>query len=91
MWGNLLFLKDLLELVTSVSKNMYIDNLADIIDKYNNAYHSTIKMKPSDVNSNTHLDFHKENKKEDPEFGVVYHVRISKYKNIFARLHSNLA
>ena len=36
--------------MTSVSKNVYIDKLGDIVNKYNNTYHSTIKMKPVDVN-----------------------------------------
>ena len=35
--------------LTSISKNVYIDKLDDIINKYNNTYHSTIKMKPIDV------------------------------------------
>ena len=41
--------------MTSVSKNVYIDKLDDIVNKYNNTYHSTIKMKPFDVKSNTYL------------------------------------
>ena len=41
------------EYMTSISKNVYIDKLDDIVNKYNNAYHSTIKMKPVDVKSNT--------------------------------------
>ena len=39
--------------MTSVLKNVYIDKLDDIVNKYNNTYHSTIKMKPVDVKSNT--------------------------------------
>ena len=39
--------------MTSISKNVYIDKLDDIINKYNNTYHSTIKMKIVDVKSNT--------------------------------------
>ena len=71
---------------TSVSKNIYIDKLDDIVDQYNNTYHSTIKMKPVDVNSNTYIDSGKEiiNNK-DPNFKVGDNVRISKYKNIFAK------
>ena len=71
---------------TSVSKNIYIDRLDDIVDQYNNTYHSTIKMKPVDVNSNTYIDSGKEiiNNK-DPNFKVGDNVRISKYKNIFAK------
>ena len=41
--------------MTSVSKNVYIDKSDDIVNKYNNTYHSTIKMKPADLNSNSYL------------------------------------
>ena len=68
----------------SISKNMYIDKLHDIINKYNNTYHNTTKMKPLDVKS-TYIDFNKENNKEDLKFKVGDHVRISKYRNIFAK------
>ena len=47
--------------MTSISKSVYIDKLRGIINKYNNTYHSTIKMKPLDVKSNTYIDFNKEN------------------------------
>ena len=42
--------------MTSISKNVYIDKLDNIVNKYNNTYHSTIKMKPTDVKSNTYID-----------------------------------
>ena len=57
--------------MTSVSKNVDIDKLDDIVNEYNNTYYRTIKMKPVDV--------------KDPKFQVGDHVRISKYKNIFAK------
>ena len=44
------------EYMTSISKNMCIDKLDDIVDKYNNTYHSTIKLKPADVRSRAHID-----------------------------------
>ena len=40
--------------MTSISKNVYIDKLDDIVDEYNNTYHTTIKMKPIDVEDNTY-------------------------------------
>ena len=46
--------------MTSASKNVYIDKLNDTVNKYNNTYHSTIKMKPIDVKSNTYIDSIKE-------------------------------
>ena len=42
--------------MTSVSKNLYIDKLDDIVNKYNNTYHNTIKMKPVDVRTNTYIE-----------------------------------
>ena len=63
---------------------MYIENLDYIINKYNNTYHRTIKVKPVDVKDNTYIDFCKEVPLKDPKFKVGDHVRISKYKNIFA-------
>ena len=71
--------------VTSISKNVYIDKLDDIVDKYNNTYHTTIKMKPIDVKDNTYINADKEINNKDPKFKVGDHVRISKYKNIFAK------
>ena len=70
--------------MTTISKNVYIDELDDIVDKYNNTYHKTIKMKPIDVEDNTYIDFEEVNDK-DPKFKVGDYVRISKYKNIFAK------
>ena len=67
---------------TSISKNVYIDKLDDIVDEYNNTYNRTIKMAPIDVKDNTYIDFGKE---VDPKFKVGDHVRISKHKNIFAK------
>ena len=71
--------------MTSVSKNVYIDKLDDIVNEYNNTYHTTIKMKPIDVKDNTYFNTDKEINNKDPKFIVGDHVRISKYKNIFAK------
>ena len=71
--------------ITSVSKNVYNDKLGGIVGEYNNAYHRTIKMKPVDVKDNIYIDFKKEVSNKDPKFRVGDHVRISKYKNIFAK------
>ena len=71
--------------VTSISKNVNIDKLDDIVNEYNNTYHRTIKMKLVDVKDNTYIDFKKEVNDKDPKFKVGDHVRISKYKNIFAK------
>ena len=68
----------------AVSKNVYVDVL-DIVDKYNNKYHRTIKMKPVDVNSESFAEYNEESNGKDPKFKVGDHVRISKYKNVFAK------
>ena len=46
--------------MTSVSKNVYIDKLDDIVNKYNNLYHSIIKMKHVGVKSNAYINTSKE-------------------------------
>ena len=71
--------------MTSVSKHVYIDKLDDIVGDYNNTYHRTIKMKPAHVEDNTYIDFFKKINDKDQRFKVFDHVRISKYKNIFAK------
>ena len=71
--------------MTSISKNVYIDKLDGIVHKYNNKKHIRIKLKPFDVKDNTYIDFGKEVNDNDPKFKVGDHVRISKYKNIFAK------
>ena len=71
--------------MSSISKNVYIDKLDDIVEEYNNTYHTTIKMKPIDVKDNTYTNADKEINNKDPKFKVGDYVRISKYKNIFAK------
>ena len=71
--------------MTLISKNVYIDKLDDIVNEYNNTYHTTIKMKPIDVKDNTYINTDKEINNKDPKFKVGDRVRISKYKNIFAK------
>ena len=69
----------------SISKNLYIDKLDDIVNKYNNTYHSTIKMKPVNVRSSTYINSSKEINAKDPKFKIEDVVKISNYKNIFAK------
>ena len=71
--------------MTSISKNVYIDKLDDIVNEYNITYHRTIKMKPIDVEDNRYINSSKEVNDKDHKFKVGDHVRISKYKNIFAK------
>ena len=64
---------------------MDIDKLDHIVNEYNNTYHRTIKIKPADVKDNTYNDSSKDVNDKDPRFKVGDQVRISKYKNIFAK------
>ena len=71
--------------MTSISKNVYIDKLDDIVNEYNNTYHTTIKMKPIDVKDNTYINTDKDTNDKDLKSKIGDRVRISKYKNIFAK------
>ena len=71
--------------MTAISKNIYVDVLDDIVNKYNNTVHKTIKMKPIDVTDDSFAEYNEESNKKDPKFKIGDHVKISKYKNIFAK------
>ena len=71
-----------------ISRNVYIDNLDNIVDKYNNTYHTAIKMKPVDVKSNTYIYSNKEINCKDLKFKIGDIAKISKY--FCKRLHSKL-
>ena len=62
--------------MASVSKNFYIDKSGDIVNKYNNTYHSTIKIKFIDGGSNRYIDSSKKIDHKDPKFTVLDNVRI---------------
>ena len=68
---------------------MYTDKLDDVVNEYRNTYYTATKMKPIDVESNTYINFGLKNNDKDPELEVGYHVRISKYKNIFTKSYTN--
>ena len=65
--------------MTLISNNVYIDKLDDIVNKYNNAYHGTIKMKPVDVKPIIYVDFNKAINDKGPKFKIGNIERISKY------------
>ena len=56
--------------MTSISKNMYVDKLDDIVNKYNNTYHRTTEMKPLNVKSSTYIDFNEGNNNESTKFKI---------------------
>ena len=78
--------------MTAISKNF--DVLDNIVNKYNNTVHRTIKMKPIDVTADSYAEYNENSNKKDPKFKVRDHVRISKYKKFFAKntlqIHSKL-
>ena len=73
--------------MTSISKNVYVDKLDDIVNECDNTYHRTIKMKPVDDKDNTYIDSMELScsNDKDPKVKVGDQVRISKCKNIFAK------
>ena len=71
--------------MSSISKYVYIDKLDDIVRKYNNIHHTSIKMNLVDIKDNTYIGFLKKANDKNPKLKVGDHVRISKYKNIFTK------
>ena len=70
--------------MTATSKNVYYDVLDDVFSEYNNTKHNNIKMKPKDVGDNKRVYIDEHNQK-DSRFKVGDRVRISKFKNMFAK------
>ena len=54
--------------MTAIAQNVYIDKLDDIVNEFNNTYHTKIKMKPIDVKDNIYIDFKKEVNDKSPNF-----------------------
>ena len=71
--------------MTAISKNVYLDVIDDIVNKYLNTVDKTITMKPIDVMGDTYAESNENSNKKDPKFKVGDHVRISKYKNILLK------
>ena len=71
--------------MTAISKNVYIDVLNDIVNKYINTAHRTIKIKPIDVMGDSSVEYNEDSNEKGPQFKVNDHARISKHKNIFAK------
>ena len=81
---------EIFKYMTAISKNVYFDVLDDIVNKYNSTVHRTIKIKTIDVTDDFYAEYNedfdkKDFNKKDPKFKVGDYVRISKYKNIFAK------
>ena len=76
--------------MTAISKNVYFDVLDDIINKYNNTVHRTVKMKPTDITDDYYTEYSEHSmelhsNKKSPKFKLDDNVRTSKYKKIFAK------
>ena len=71
--------------ITTTGKNVYYDVLDDVINEYDNTKHNTIKMKPKDVGYNNKRLYIDEHNKKDSRFKIDDRVRISKFKNMFAK------
>ena len=71
--------------MTAISKNVYFDVLDDIDNKYYNTVHRTIKIKPIDVTSNSYAKYNEHSNENEPKFNIGDRIRISNYKNIFAK------
>ena len=71
--------------MTAIWKTVYFDILDDITNKYNNTVNGTIKTKPIDITDDYYVEYNENPNKKDPKFKVGDNVRISEYKNIFAK------
>ena len=71
--------------MTAVSKNVYFVVLDDIVNKYNNTFHRTIKMKLNDIKSDSYAEYNVDSNEKQPKLKFGDHVGISKSKNIFAK------
>ena len=63
-------------------KNVYYNVLNDIVETYNNTFHSSIKMKPINVENDSFAEYNEESNEKDSKFKISDHVRVSKFKNI---------
>ena len=71
--------------MTAVSKNVYFDVLDDIVNKYNNTVHKTIKMKPIDVAPDSYAEYYEDSNEKDRKFEAGDRVKISIWKNILLK------
>ena len=62
--------------MTAISKNIYFDVLDDIVNKYNNTVHRTIKTKPIETTSDSYAEYNEDSNKKTPKFKVGDYVRI---------------
>ena len=68
-----------------ISKNVYINQLDEIVNQYNNTYHGTNKIKLDNVNPSMYIDFNREYNNEGSKLKIGDNVRVSNEKNVFAK------
>ena len=56
-----------------------------LLIKYNKTFHKAIKIKPTDVKRDSYSDQNVDSNEKDPKFKIGDHVRLLRYKNIFAK------
>ena len=71
--------------MTAINKNVYCDVLDDVVNEYNTTKHNTIKIKPKDIKNDNNRVYIDEHNKKSTRLNVGDRVRISKFKNIFAK------
>ena len=71
--------------MTAISTNVHFDVLDDIVNKYNNRVHRTIKTKPFDFTDDSYAKYNENPNKRDPKFKVGDHVRISNIKTVLQK------
>ena len=74
--------------MTVVSQNVYFHVSDDIVNKYNNTVHRSIKIKPIDVTSDSYAEYNEDCNEKGPRVKVGDRVKISKYKNVFAKRYT---
>ena len=74
--------------MTAISNNVYFGLLDNVVNKCNNIVHKTIKLKPIEITSDSYAEYNEDSNEKDPKIKVGDPARISKYKHLFGRGHT---
>ena len=74
--------------MTAIQQDIHFDVLDDIVNKFNNTVDRTIKIKAIDFTSASYAEYNEDSNKKGPKFKIGDHVRVSKYKNVFAKRYA---
>ena len=72
----------------SLKNKIYFNVLDDIVKKYNNTVHRTIKIKPIDVTSDSYAEYNEDFNEKDPKFKVGDYVRFQNKEDVFTKVHA---